>query len=76
MNRRDAHLDAVLRHLGAAYYDSSHGKAAQADVAAPSIPWPGKSARNPLSSRRPPATTAPRPASIATASGTAECGMS
>jgi len=33
MNRRDAHLDAVLRHLGAAYYDSLHGKAAPADVA-------------------------------------------
>jgi CBS domain-containing protein len=33
MNRRDAHLDAVLRHLGAAYYDSLHGQAAPADVA-------------------------------------------
>jgi CBS domain-containing protein len=33
MNRRDAHLDAVLRHLGAAYYDSLHGRAAPADVA-------------------------------------------
>jgi CBS domain-containing protein len=33
MNRRDAHLDAVLRHLGAAYYDSLHGKAAPSDVA-------------------------------------------
>jgi len=33
MNRRDAHLDAMLRHLGAAYYDSLHGKAAPADVA-------------------------------------------
>ena len=33
MNRRDAHLDAMLRHLGAAYYDSVHGKAAPADVA-------------------------------------------
>jgi CBS domain-containing protein len=32
MNRRDAHLDAMLRHLGAAYYDSPHGRAAQADV--------------------------------------------
>jgi CBS domain-containing protein len=32
MNRRDAHLDAMLRHLGAAYYDSLHGWAAQADV--------------------------------------------
>jgi CBS domain-containing protein len=33
MNRKDAHLDAMLRHLGAAYYDSLHGKAAPADVA-------------------------------------------
>jgi CBS domain-containing protein len=33
MNRRDAHLDAMLRHLGAAYYDSLHGRAAPADVA-------------------------------------------
>ncbi len=33
MNRRDAYLDAMLRHLGAAYYDSLHGRAAQADVA-------------------------------------------
>jgi CBS domain-containing protein len=32
MNRRDAHLDAMLRHLGAAYYDSLHGRAAQSDV--------------------------------------------
>jgi CBS domain-containing protein len=32
MNRRDAHLDAMLRHLGAAYYDSLHGRAARADV--------------------------------------------
>src|SRR5215468_2865300 len=33
MSRNDAHLDAMLRHLGAAYYDSLHGRAAQADVA-------------------------------------------
>jgi CBS domain-containing protein len=33
MDRRDAHLDAMLRHLGAAYYDSLHGRAAPADVA-------------------------------------------
>lgn len=33
MTRRDAHLDGMLRHLGAAYYDSLHGKAAPADVA-------------------------------------------
>jgi CBS domain-containing protein len=32
MNHKDAHLDAMLRHLGAAYYDSLHGRAAEADV--------------------------------------------
>jgi CBS domain-containing protein len=32
MSRRDIHLDAMLRHLGAAYYDSLHGRAAPADV--------------------------------------------
>ena len=31
--RRDAHTDAMLRHLGAAYYDSLHGRASRADVA-------------------------------------------
>ena len=32
MSRNDMHLDGMLRHLGAAYYDSLHGRAAQADV--------------------------------------------
>lgn len=32
MTRRDAHLDAMLSHLGAAYYDSLHGKASATDV--------------------------------------------
>ena len=32
MTRRDAHLDAMLRHLGAAYYESLHGRAVPADV--------------------------------------------
>ena len=32
MARTDVHLDATLRHLGAAYYDSVHGRAARADV--------------------------------------------
>jgi CBS-domain-containing membrane protein len=32
MSRKDVHLDAMLRHLGAAYYDSLHGRAAQPDV--------------------------------------------
>jgi len=30
---RDAYLDAMLRHLGAAYYESLHGRASAADVA-------------------------------------------
>jgi CBS domain-containing protein len=33
MSRRDAYLDAMLRHLGAAYYESLHGRAARSDVA-------------------------------------------
>jgi len=32
MARTDIHLDAMLRHLGAAYYDSLHGRAARSDV--------------------------------------------
>lgn len=32
MSRTNTHLDGLLRHLGAAYYDSLQGKAAQADV--------------------------------------------
>lgn len=32
MTRRDVHLDAMLRHLGAAYYESQHGRASSADV--------------------------------------------
>jgi CBS domain-containing protein len=33
MTRADAHMDAMLRHLGAAYYESLHGRASAADVA-------------------------------------------
>jgi CBS domain-containing protein len=33
MSRRDMYLDAMLRHLGAAYYEALHGRAAPADVA-------------------------------------------
>jgi CBS domain-containing protein len=32
MSRTDAHFDAMLRHLGAAYYESLHGRADGADV--------------------------------------------
>jgi CBS domain-containing protein len=33
MTHRDTHMDAMLRHLGAAYYESLHGRASAADVA-------------------------------------------
>jgi len=33
MSRRDMHLDGMLRHLGAAYYETLHGRAGPADVA-------------------------------------------
>ena len=33
MARSEAHLDAMLRHLGAAYYESLHGRATRTDVA-------------------------------------------
>ena len=32
MPRTDVHLDGMLRHLGAAYYESLHGRATRADV--------------------------------------------
>lgn len=32
MTRQDMHLNAMLRHLGAAYYDSLHGRAARREV--------------------------------------------
>lgn len=32
MSRSDMHLDAMLRHLGAAYYDSLQGRATRTDV--------------------------------------------
>ena len=33
MSRTDEYLDTMLRHLGAAYYESLHGRAARSDVA-------------------------------------------
>ena len=33
MTRADIYLDAMLRHLGAAYYESLHGRATRSDVA-------------------------------------------
>jgi hypothetical protein len=32
MSRTDIHQDAMLRHLGAAYYESLHGRALPTDV--------------------------------------------
>lgn len=32
MTRQDEHMNAMLRHLGAAYYESLHGRASRADV--------------------------------------------
>ena len=32
MSRTDIHLDAMLRHLGAVYYESRQGEASRADV--------------------------------------------
>jgi CBS domain-containing protein len=32
MTRSDMHLDAMLRHLGAAYYEATQGRASRADV--------------------------------------------
>jgi hypothetical protein len=32
MTRSDMRTDAMLRHLGAAYYESLHGRATRADV--------------------------------------------
>ncbi len=32
MARTDVHLDTMLRHLGAAYYESRHGRATRSDV--------------------------------------------
>lgn len=32
MARTDTYLDAMLRHLGAAYYESLHGRATRSDV--------------------------------------------
>src|SRR4249920_623729 len=33
VSRRDAHFDAMLRHLGASYYQTLRGEASAADVA-------------------------------------------
>jgi len=35
MTRREAHFDAMLRHLGATYYQTIHGGATVSDMAVP-----------------------------------------
>ena len=35
MTSREAQMDAMLRHLGAAYYESLHGRASAAGLATP-----------------------------------------
>ena len=74
MSRNDAHLDAMLRHLGAAYYDSLHGRAAPADVARAWTPWPVNSARSSPCSHRPPGNLVRATSTISTmGGGTAGC---
>ena len=55
MTRADTHLDAMLRHLGAAYYESLHGRAARSDVARAL-----DTVEEHLGEQGPPATKAPR----------------
>lgn len=55
MSRRDDHLDAMLRHLGAAYYESLHGRAGAADVARARAAVEERLAEQPAASVRPPA---------------------
>ncbi len=80
MNRRDAHLDAMLRHLGAAYYDSLHGRAAPTDVARALDSVAGHLGEEVPGTHRPPAprppgTTVPAPGTTSSAmdGGTAGC---
>ena len=42
MTRTDVHLDAMLRHLGAAYYESLYGRATRADVTRALVPDPAR----------------------------------
>jgi CBS domain-containing protein len=53
MTRADTHTDAMLRHLGAAYYESLHGRASAADVAR------ARAAVEEHLAEQPPATTRP-----------------
>jgi CBS domain-containing protein len=53
MTHRDAHMDAMLRHLGAAYYESLHGRASAADVARARAVIEETMAEQPASAARP-----------------------
>jgi CBS domain-containing protein len=59
MARTDIHLDAMLRHLGAAYYESLHGRATRSDVnrALDTV----EEHLHEQASRQPPAPPAPAP---------------
>jgi hypothetical protein len=43
MPRTDVHLDGMLRHLGAAYYESLHGRATRAGYDGAGEPHPASS---------------------------------
>ena len=53
MTHRDAHMDAMLRHLGAAYYESLHGRASAADVARARAVIEESTAEHPATAARP-----------------------
>src|SRR5215467_2674596 len=53
MTHCDAHMDAMLRHLGAAYYESLHGRASAADVARARAVIEESTAEHPATAARP-----------------------
>lgn len=53
MTRAEGHMDAMLRHLGAAYYESLHGRASAADVARARAAIEERLAEQPASTGRP-----------------------
>ncbi len=80
MTCRDTHLDAMLRHLGAAYYESLHGRASAADVARARTAIEEHLAEQPGAAARPGDARKQgerrRPKRITTAGGTARSGTS
>ncbi len=77
MTRADTYMDAMLRHLGAAYYESLHGRASAADVARARVAIEERLAEHPgtdTTGRPGPARSTPgsrRTWRITTAGGTA-----